>query len=258
MAVTDNTSTGESPIDRAFRVLQFIVAADTPVGIRELGRRTGLPRSTVGRLIGTLTDLGMVARTSDGSVIPGSALVTLQPKNNTEAMLGDQLRPLLAELAQTFGESAALSVDDGEALLYLSQVLTEHAVSVPAVTGDRHEFHLVAPGLVTMAWWDSERLVRALDSELEPATDHSMTSPSALKKRLKVVAADGYCWTDQELDIGVNGLAVPLVRNDELVATISLFGPAYRLNPEARPSLADDLRELVDERARALLPSPPR
>lgn len=260
MAATESTSTsekaaGESPVERAFRLLQVIVAANESIGVRELGRRTGLPRSTVSRLIGILSDMGMVDRTSDGSVIPGSALATLQPSTGAEAMIGDQLRPLLAELVQTFDESAALSLDDGDALLYVLQVSTEHAVSVPDVTGARHQFHLVAPGLMTMAWWPADRLKSAFSNELEPATSKSVTKPSSLKKRLKAIREDGYCWTDEELDVGVNGLAVPLVRNDQLVATISLFGPAYRLNPDARPWLASGLATLVNDRASALLPN---
>ena len=254
MAIAQPPSTGESPVERAFRLLQIIVAAQESLGIRELGRRSGLPRSTVSRLIGTLTELGMVARTNDGSVIAGSALATLQPNTGAEPMLGDQLRPLLAQLVQTFDENAALSVDDGDALLYLSQVSAEHAVSVPDVTGERHEFHLVAPGLMTMAWWPKARVKRALGMKLDKATTHSVVAAAPLKKRLETVHADGYCWTDQELDIGVNGVAVPLVRNGKLVATVSLFGPAYRLNHESRPDLADEMRRLVNDRASALLP----
>lgn len=254
MTSAETTSTGESPVERAFRLLQIVVAAQESLGVRELGRRSGLPRSTVSRLIGTLTELGMVARTSDGSVITGSALATLQPQTGAEPMIGDQLRPLLVELVQTFGENAALSIDDGDALLYLSQVSAEHAVSVPDVTRERHRFHLVAPGLMTMAWWDPDRLKLALTNDLDEATPQSMTSPAQLKKRLTAIRKAGYCWTDQELDIGVNGLAVPLIRNQQLVATISLFGPAYRLNPDTRPNLAKDIRALVEERAQALVP----
>ena len=52
-------------VERAFSLLQAVVAAHEPIGVRELGRRVGLPRSTVSRLVATLTDLGMVERTAD-------------------------------------------------------------------------------------------------------------------------------------------------------------------------------------------------
>ena len=195
----------------------------------------------------------MVTRTGDGAAIPGSALATLQPGGGTAPMLGDQLRPLLAELVQTFDENAALSVDDGERLLYLSQVTADHAVSVPDVSGEQHLFHLVAPGLVTMAWWPADRIDAALQKPLDATTAQSMIDSAALTKRLGTIRTDGWCWTDQELDAGVNGLAVPVLVDEELVATISLFGPAYRLNPDERPTLATELAAVVADRCPSLL-----
>jgi IclR family pca regulon transcriptional regulator len=209
----------------------------------------------VSRLVGILTDLGMVTRTADGSVIPGSALATLQPGGTGAPSLSDRLRPLLSELVQTFHENAALSIDDGDALLYLIQATAENAVSVPEVAGTRHPHHLVAPGLLTIAWWSDKQQDALLSTELEGATEHSMTAPAALRTRLTEIRADGWCWTDQELDVGVNGLAVPVFDGEHLVATISLFGPSYRLNPADRPALSAELAELVQNRAAALLAS---
>ena len=194
----------------------------------------------------------MVTRNADGSAMAGSALATLQPSTPARPMLADMLRPLLTELVQTVGENAAVSVDDGDALLYVSQMSGEHPVSVPDVTHERHHFHLVAPGLVTMAWWDRNRLAEHL-RDLEPANDYSVTSPKAIRARLRTIRESGWCWTDQELDIGVNGLAVPVVQNDDLVATISLFGPTYRFNPEALPELANEVVKITESRLPGLL-----
>ena len=244
---------GESPVERAFRVLQTVVAAGESVGVLELGRRTGLPRSTVSRLIATLTELGMVARTADGLVLPGSALATLQTPSQTDPLLEDTLRPLLTELVMTFGENAALSIDDGGALLYLTQVSSDHAVSVPDVSGQFHDFHLVAPGLVTMAHWESPRLTAYLRGTLAQTTDQSMTSSSEIRSRLDTIRDQGWCWTNQELDVGVNGLGFPVWIEDALVATISLFGPSYRLNPDALPDLASEVTALISARSASLL-----
>jgi DNA-binding IclR family transcriptional regulator len=247
------STTGESPVDRAFRLLQTVVAAGESVGIRELSRRSGLPRSTVARLVGNLADLGMVTRASDGSVLPGSALSTLQ-SDAAQPLLSDQLRPLLSELAATFGENAALSIDDGESLLYLELIKSSNPVSVPDVTNLRHRFHLVAPGLLTMAWWDNDRLDAYLGGTLASATDTSMTSPSALTQRVRAVRETGHIWTDEELEVGVNGLAVAILSTpDDLLASISLYGPSYRFAPEVRPDLASQLVNVVSSRAAALL-----
>jgi len=235
-------------VDRAFHLLQVLVAAGEPLGVRELGRRTGLPRSTTSRLIATLDRLGMVERTANGDAIPGGALATLQASMSQDLLLRDRLRPLLTELVNTFGESAALAVDDGDALLYVAQVASENQVSVSDVDGERHAFHLVAPGLMTMAHWPADRLRAHLGATLPAATEHSVTKPGPLRRRLKQAAADGWVWTNQELDLGINGLAVPVFADGGLAATLSLYGPSYRFCAETRPTLARDFAALVTTR----------
>ncbi len=242
------SSVAEGPVDRAFHLLQAVVAAGGPVGVRELGRRTGLPRSTASRLVGTLERLRMVDRTPGGDVIPGSALATLQTGAAATPLLRDRLQPLLVDIVQQFGENAALAIDDGDALLYVSNVASENPVSVADVSGDRHEFHLVAPGLVAMSTWPADRLADYLTQPLTAATELSVTKPATLRKRIRAVSAAGHAWTNQELDVGINGLGVPVVLDGELAATISLYGPSYRFSAATLPTLADELKNLVAER----------
>lgn len=238
----------EGPVDRAFRVLQIVVAAGEPLGVREIGRRSGLPRSTAARLVSQLERLRMIDRTSPGEIIPGSALVTLQPSASVMPLLSDRLRPLLVEMAKTFGEDAALAIDDGDALLYVAHAPSENAVSVDDVTGQRHAFHHVAPGLVAMSMWDDARLVAHLKNELVAATDKSMTDARQLRQRLGQIKRDGFGWAEEELDLGINGLAVPVRLDDRVAGFVSLYGPSYRFARQLRSSLATELLELVDLR----------
>jgi len=241
------SSTMESPVDRAFRVLQAVVASNKPVGVRDLGRRTGLPRSTTSRLVSTLERLRMVDRTPSGEVVPGPGLTTLQIAPSATPVLREQLHTLLVDLVGRFGENAALAVDDGDSLLYVSNVASSNPVSVGEVEGEKHPFHLVAAGLIAMAAWPTNRLTAYLDQPLVGATDHSVTSPKEIEERLRLIRKQGYSWTDQELDIGINGLAVRVPATDDQVAIISLYGPSYRFSPSARPTLSADLRDFITE-----------
>ena len=191
----------------------------------------------------------MVDRTPDGDVIAGGALATLQIDQTTTPLLRDRFHPLLVDLVHQFGENAALVIDDGDAMLYVSNVVSDNAVSVADIGGERHKFHLVAPGLMAMSAWTPDRLAEHLDKPLDAATEFSVVKPAALRKRLKHIRADGFAWTNQELDVGINGLAVPVIIDGEPTATISLYGPSYRFSPEAQPDLAHQLLTLVSERS---------
>ena len=240
-------------MERGFLVLQAVVAAGEPVGVRELARRTGLARSTVSRLLSTLEAMGMVERDGSGSSRPGTALATLAPAGGHPPLLRDQLRPLLVELVDTFGESSAVATDDGDAVLYLSQISSGSAVQVPSVSAERHPFHLVAPGLVLMAGWSEERLGEYLSTDLQRQTRHSVIDPTEIRRRMVEIRDAAYAWAEEELDEEVNGLACAVTSRDGRTAAVSIYGPAYRLAPDVRPGLAQRFCDVVSERAAALL-----
>ncbi len=248
-----STASSAGPIERAFVVLQAVVGADEPIGVRELGRRTGLPRSTASRLVATLETLGMVERTGAGRVAPGSALATLALGVGPSPLLRDQLRPLLTDLVDRHNESVALAVDDGDAVLYVSQIDCANAVRAPDVHDERHPFHVVAHGLALRAWWDTERVDDYLSQPLVAPTANSVIDPATIRRRLAVIRSDGYVWTEGEFSDEVNGLAVVVFRQREPVASVGVYGPSYRLSPETRPELPAELASTVAERSAMLL-----
>jgi DNA-binding IclR family transcriptional regulator len=179
-------------------------------------------------------------------------LATLVPAEAPRAGLEDRLRPLLAECAQRFGESAALTVDTPTGAHYLSHVPGPSAVQVPDPTGERLPFHVVAPGLALMATWSDQRFRSYVTGALASPTPLTITDPAELTEQRATIIDRGFAWADQALDLEVNGLAV-VVADTEPRAAISLYGPAYRLNPTERPDLGAELRALVERRAPDLL-----
>lgn len=239
---------------RAFSLLQLVVAAGEPVGVRELARRANLSRSTTSRMLGILAELGMVERTPDGGARPGAALATLTDSvPRTPAVLRERYRPLAAEMQRTYGENAAVGIDDGTGFLYLASARVPAAVQVADPVGETFPYHLVAPGLVAMAAWDEARLERYLAEPLTAATAHSVTRPAAIRQRLTRIRRDGYAWTDQELDLEVNGLAAPITDDaGSTIAVATLYGPSYRFAETLGPALGAEFAAFVSERATAL------
>lgn len=239
---------------RAFGLLQVVVAAGEPVGVRDLARRSGLSRSTTGRMLGILAELGMVERTVDGATIPGAGLAGLTAlAGRSTALLRHRVQPVASELMREFGENAAVGVDDGAAFLYLVSSRHDTAVQVPDPVDGRFDFHLVAPGLVAMTAWREDRVAEYLVTKLAAPTEHSVIDPDRIRVRLDRIRSDGFAWTDQELDLEVNGLAAPIVSAaGEMVAVATLYGPSYRLNSESCPTLGPALAAFVTDRTRML------
>ena len=131
----------------------------------------------------------MLTRSGVGGLVSGPALGTLIPGDEAPpAALEDRLRPLLVECVQRFGESAALTVDTPTGALYLTNVLGPSAIQAPDPTGERLDFHLVAPGLALMTSWDDERLDTYTAAPL-PAATHSRSPLPLLRELVRMGAA---------------------------------------------------------------------
>ena len=249
-----SVATGSSPsgpVHRAFALLQLVVTADEPIGVRELSRRAGLSRST------TVAHARDPGRDRHGGAPPQTAAPDralgwpplTRRVEQSPAVLRDRFRPLVLEMQRAYGENAAVGIDDGAGFLYLVSARVPAAVQVADPIGATYPYHLVAPGLIAMAHWPADRLADHLARPLERATKHSVVAPSAIRRRLGTIRKAGYAWTDQELDLEVNGLAAPiLAAGGGLLAVATLYGPSYRFAESRQPGLGREFAEFVAER----------
>lgn len=242
-----SATSGIQSIERAFSVL--LAVATEPAGITDVARRVALPVSTVARLLATLEHLEAVIRQDDGVTYRIGPTVSSLAAGNDSTLTG-RARPFLAELVDRVHETAGLSVPEGDEVLYLDHVENDNAVQIRDWTGERTPLHVVASGLIFLAFSVEARVKAYAKRGLEMPTEHSIGSPAQLEQRVRDVRSRGFAWTVDELQIGISAIAAP-VRNraGDVVAAIHCHGPTYRF-----PSAADraDIETAVVAAARRL------
>jgi DNA-binding IclR family transcriptional regulator len=233
---------GVQSIERAFTVLRAV--ATGPAGVSELARRVDLPTTTVARLLGTLEALGAVSRAGDGiGYRVGPTVTDLAAAVSRASGLVPLARVYLAELVERVGETAGLSVPDGDQMLYLDQVQCANEVQVRDWTGVRLPQHIVSSGLVVLAHRPPAEIDAYLARPLASFTARTVTDAAALRARLKEVRQAGFAWTAEEFHEGITSVAAPvLLGSGEVVGALHCHGPTYRF---PKPSLEDEIGELV-------------
>jgi DNA-binding IclR family transcriptional regulator len=229
-------------IERAFAVLGAL--ADGPIGVTEVADRADLPKSTAARLLASLAREGVVEQ------IPGETryrlgprLVTLAARIRPTRSLATLARPSLAELAETVGEAAGLSVPDGSLVHYIEQVNSPNPVSVRDWTGSRIPLHAVSSGQVLLAYSPPVVVQRYLGRPMERFTERTLVTAEALLDRMRAIRRDGHTWALEEFDQGISSVAAPVTDGSgEVIAAVHLHGPSYRFPaPGAEASLADQV-----------------
>ena len=221
-------------IERSFATLRAIRASDGSAGVSEVARTTGLPKSTVSRLLAALEQVGAIERVNPtGGYVIGAGLVALAGDGASVGTLREVARPYLRELTDSLGESSGLTVADGQEALYVDHVASDGSVRTRDWTGMRFPFHTVAGGLALLMTWSDVSVERVADVGLEAFSPKTVTTKEELKAKLIQARRDGYVWTMGDFDIEINGVAAPVRDPDGYaIGAVSIYGPSYRFPGE--------------------------
>ena len=241
-------------VERAFAVLRAIGAHGQAVPLATIADETGLPKSTVSRLLGTMVGVGAAERVSEGEYSIGSELrAIVRPAVGPADLIGIAA-PYLRELVEEFGEDVGLAIPDRASALYIDQVQSPQPVQVQDWTGERFDLHATAAGYVFLADLPAGRRAAYLSGPLERSSAATVVDPERLEDLLDEVRRRGCAWTFDAWAEGINGAAAPVRAADgTVVAALNLFGPAYRFPGEAdRSSIEARLVEVADQISRHL------
>lgn len=200
------------------------------MGLSALAAASGLPLTTIHRLLQTLVDLGYLRHEPSQQYVLAPRLIRLGEGSTDK--LGIWARPYLAALVDDLGETANLAMLDGDQVLYVAQVPSRHSMRMFTEVGRRVAAHTTAAGKVMMATMSQEQVAEMLARTGMPQrTAHSITDSTTLLEQLSWTAEHGYALDEGEQEVGVRCVAVALPDAPKRLA-ISVSGPAIRMTEE--------------------------
>lgn len=223
-----NTSTPGASV--ASRVLAILAAFDEhhrQLTLSELAGRAGLPVPTAHRLVHELVAGGALTRRPQGDYVVGRLLWDIGLLAPVEAGLRRVAEPILNDVHATTRATVHLAVRDGDQVLYLERMRGRASVPVMSTVGSTLPMHSTGVGKVLLAHAPADVQQRVL-GRLTRITPYTITQPSVLAEQLERVRSDGYATTAEEMTLGAASLAVPVLRDDEVVAAIGVVVASLR------------------------------
>ena len=233
---------GTQAVDRAAALLVTVLAAPEPASFASLAADSGLPKSTLSRLLSSLERNGLIERGTDGSVVPGPRITDYALSLRPEDDLVRLAQPHLDRLAALTGETVNLAIPLGGEVRQIAQVDSTYLLGAVNWLDRPVPFHCSALGRVFLAYGaplPAGRLVRF--------TDRTITSRAALERALDRVRAEGFSVVDSELEPGLVAIAAPIrSADDSVVAAVSVSGPSLRLGRLEVPAVIPRVREAAE------------
>lgn len=224
-------------VDRALLLLELLARAGGRLPITELAARSGLSLGTVHRLLGSLAGRGYVRQDADRRYALGTSLLPLG--DAATRLLGSWALPYLSALAEACGETTNLAVLEDDHVVYLAQAPGRHRMRMFTEVGRRTLPHSTAVGKVLLAWQDEAHVRRVVTRFGLPArTERTLTDLPSFTAALAEVRERGWAVDDEEEEVGVRCLAVPVGPGPRAVAALSVSAPASRMEPGAADLVA--------------------
>lgn len=228
-----STSTLHSVVN-ATRVLKSFSAANVEWGVSDLARELDLGKSTVHRLLATLTEQGMLEQDNDsGRYRLGLVIFDLAAAVSSQINLHEAVLTPMTELRNRTGETVQVAVLDGREVVYIERLDSPNTLRLFLEIGRRNDAHCSGTGKALLAFLPREALDRLLKGwRLVPHTDRTITSIAALRKDLADARRRGYAENRHESELGVVSVAAPIRdASGAVVAAMSVAGPADRMDP---------------------------
>ena len=241
-------------LERGLLVLRAFDRDHPSMTVSQAAKRTGLTRGTAQRFLRTLNDLGYVD--FDGKNFQ------LRPRvlNLGFAYLEshdvwETVEPFVKEVVRQLNESCTVGVLDSPDVIYVCRVQARRMVNAVLTVGSRIPANASSLGQTLLAYLDPEELDQYFATQtLTAPTPNTVTDPDKLRKILHQIRLNGWALGDQEYEVGVRSISVPLIdRQGKVIAAMMVVAPASRATkPQLIKSFLPVLQEQAERASEAL------
>lgn len=229
-----------SVVDKVVAILEALSTSPGRMGLSELARVSGVPKSSVHRLCRELAEHGLVDRVGDAWCL-GPKLFELGQRVPARRRLRDLTLPFLEDLNMATRQTVHLAVLEHDDVLYVEKLAGRDAVATPSEVAGRMPLHCTATGKCLLAHAAPDLLDRVLARGLPRYTARTIRSPAVLREQLAEIRRTGVATEQDELAEGFSSVAAPIFGLlGSAIGAIAVTTTSPRFNPAALVPLVTD------------------
>ncbi|NLY91713.1 MAG: IclR family transcriptional regulator [Firmicutes bacterium] len=237
-ALNNPTQVGEETITaviRALAILDLLGQSEGELGITEISQRLSLQKSTVFRLLNTLM-VGEYVRQNPATkkYYLGTHLLRLGMTVLNQIELRKVAQPYLRELMAVCNEVIHLGILEQNEVIYIDKIDVDRPLSMVSRIGGKSPWYCTGLGKVLLAFSPPAVLEELLSkTKLVQFTPNTITDPARLVEHLKQIQAQGYAIDDEEHELGIRCVGVPIRDyQGSVIAALSVSGPTLRMTQD--------------------------
>lgn len=216
-------------LDRGLEVIRAFGSGRARMSVTEVAKATGMNRAAVRRFLLTLEYLGYV-QSGDGRYWLSPKILDLGYRYLSSMPWWQLAQPTIERLANEVRETCGAAVLEGFDVVYVIRAAVARILTNNPSIGSRWPVHATALGRVLLAAKSDDELATYLDrAPKQKLTRFTTVSVRELVDAVREAREKDYAIVDQELEIGLRALAVPVRdRRGAVLAAINIAVPSHR------------------------------
>lgn len=214
-------------IERAAAIMRLCRDAGLGLSLRDIADQVNLPRSTVQRIVRSLSEVGFLsAGGKANSIRLGPEAMSFSASSDVDVI--EVAQPLLKQLAEVTGETVDLARLRKDHLVFINQISGSHRLRTVSAVGEVFPLHCSANGKAALAIMSPTEFDAACPEILPRLTDATITSRSDLVLEIDRVRTQGYAVDLQEHTQGICAVGVAFRDPRQTIYALSIPVPSIR------------------------------
>lgn len=239
------TKASGSSLSKALNMLNHVCTSPVPLRFAELVDLSELPKATAHRQLNTLLEHGLVRFDEHKQAYyPGYGLLALAHRTWANLDIRDVAATPMRDLWSSTQETIHLAVLDGADVIYIDKLESPKSLRLYSAVGKKGPIYCTGVGKAMLAFMPADKQPAVIDAQaFFKHTEHTLTSPNALKANLELIRETGISLDLEEHEMGIKCAAAPIFNSrHEAVAAISVTAPVFRTSDDVYEKMKQQVK----------------
>ena len=227
-----------NPTLRVINIINNLALEENGYTFSELVKITGIPRGTLFPILKTLTEFNYIEfdKITNKYQIGVEIFLngTIYRHKNTALEL---IKGQLELISQKCKETCHLGILKGKGLLYLLKIESKESIVLPSIVGKSLPANATALGKANLSGLSNKELEVLFKDGLDSINDNTIVDLDVLKKEIAEIKKTGFAYEYCESSMYAECIAIPIKKNDKVIAAVSVTIPTFRSNEEKREEI---------------------
>lgn len=221
-----------SSLARGLEVIQAFSQQRRSLSISQISQKTGIPRAAVRRCLYTLEKLGFVYLEENKSYALRPRILALGHGYIANTPLASASKSVLGSLSERLNESCSIAILDKNEVLYVARASTSRIMTIDLHIGSRLPAAFTSMGRVLLANISQDEARKIIsETKLIKYTEYTKNDFDEIWHEIEKIKKNGYAIVDQEMEVGLRSIAVPIRnKNGKVVASVNIGFHASRVS----------------------------